>query len=129
MSSRLPRDEALETEDGIDEMKNIKNSPSVPHLLQAQQAPAHPYAKVVGHPDTGSYPAPSSDSTTHNICCGFSLELPHLLSIHNICFYRETWKIISKLSSNTHIIRFSGKAAQKMKNEEEQLSLISCQQN
>ena len=30
-------------------------------LLQAQQAPAQPYAKVVGRPGTGSYPAPSPD--------------------------------------------------------------------
>ena len=41
MSSRLPTDEALEKEDGIDEMKK-KISPPVPHLLQAQQAPALP---------------------------------------------------------------------------------------
>ena len=65
MSSRLPRDEALEKEDRIDEMKQIKNSPTVPHLLQAQQAPALPYAKVVGRPCTGSYPAPSPKPTTH----------------------------------------------------------------
>ena len=64
MSSRLPRDEALEKEDRIDEMKKNKNSPPVPHLLQAQQAPALPYAKVVGRPGTGSYPAPSPDQTT-----------------------------------------------------------------
>ena len=61
MSSRLPRDEALEKEDRIDEMKKIKNSPPLPHLLQAQQAPALQYAKVVGRPGTGSYPAPSPD--------------------------------------------------------------------
>ena len=36
-------------------MKQIKqNNPPVPHLLQAQQAPALPYAKVVGRPGTGS---------------------------------------------------------------------------
>ena len=63
MSSRLPTDEALEKEDRIDEneMKKTQyttNSPPVPHLLQAQQAPALPYAKVVGPPSTGSYPAP-----------------------------------------------------------------------
>ena len=52
MSSRLPRGEALEKEDRVDEMKKIKNSPPVPHLLQAQQAPALPYAKVVGRPGT-----------------------------------------------------------------------------
>ena len=38
MFSRLPRDEALEKEDSIDEMKNIKSSPPIQHLLQAQQA-------------------------------------------------------------------------------------------
>ena len=67
MSSRLPTDEALGKEDRIDEMKkNIKNSPSVPDLLQAQQAPALPYAKVVGRPGTGSYPAPSA---RHDLSC------------------------------------------------------------
>ena len=50
MSSRLTRDEALEKEVSIDEMKKIKNSPPVPHLLQAQKAPALLYAKVVGCP-------------------------------------------------------------------------------
>ena len=79
MSSRLPRDEALETEDRIDEMKKKhtknkqtkknKHSPPVPHLLQAQQAPALPYAKVVGRRATGSYPAPSPDPTTHLLRC------------------------------------------------------------
>ena len=38
----------------------MKNSPPVPHLLQAQQAPAQPYVKVVGHPGAGSFPAPSN---------------------------------------------------------------------
>ena len=54
MSSRLPTDEALEKEDRIDEIykKKIKHSPPIPHLLQAQQAPALPYAKVVGRPGT-----------------------------------------------------------------------------
>ena len=70
MSSRLPRDEALEKEDRIDKMNKIKkkkpNSPPVTHLLQAQQAPALPYAKAVGRPGTGSYPAPSPDPTTHS---------------------------------------------------------------
>ena len=46
-----------------------KNSPPVPHLLQALQAPALPYAKVVGHPGTGSYPAPLPDPTTHTKFC------------------------------------------------------------
>ena len=68
MFSRLQRDEALEKEDRIDEMKK-HNSPPVPHLLQAQQAPALPYAKVVGRPGTGSYPAPSPDPTTHFHVC------------------------------------------------------------
>ena len=50
-------------QDRRDEKKktNKKNSPPVPHLLQAQQAPALPYAKAVGRPGTGSYPAPSPD--------------------------------------------------------------------
>ena len=80
MSSHLQRDEALEKEDRIDEMKKIKNSPPLQHLMQAQQAPALPYAKVVGPPGTGSYPAPSPDPTTHNISwtkclyCWYSLE-------------------------------------------------------
>ena len=47
MSSRLPRDEALEKEDRIDEMKKKKKKKK----LQAQQASALPYFKVVGHPD------------------------------------------------------------------------------
>ena len=61
MSSRLPTAEALEKEDRIDEMKKKnkkkkrKYSLPAPHLLQAQQAPALPYAKVVGRPGTGSY--------------------------------------------------------------------------
>ena len=63
MSSRLQRDEALEKEDRWDE-KN-KKQPPIPHLLQEQQAPTLPYAKVVGRPGTGSYPAPSPDLTTH----------------------------------------------------------------
>ena len=61
MSSRLPREEALEKEDRIDEMKKQTkqnktknkqtknkqtNSPPVPHPLQAQQTPASPYSKV-----------------------------------------------------------------------------------
>ena len=58
MSSRLPRYEALEKDDRIDEIKKKKKkkkrrkkkSRSVPHLLQAQQAPVLPYAKVVGRP-------------------------------------------------------------------------------
>ena len=67
MSSRLQRDEALEKEDRIDEneKKKKKHSPPVPHLLQAQQAPALPSAKEVGRPGIGSYPAPSPDPTTH----------------------------------------------------------------
>ena len=57
MSSRPQRDEALEKEDRKDEMKKIKNSPPLPHLLQAQQAPVLPYAKVVGRHGTGRYAA------------------------------------------------------------------------
>ena len=61
--SRLLTDEELEKEDRIDKMKTIykKNSPPIPHLLQAQEAHALPYAKVVGRPGTWSYPAPSPD--------------------------------------------------------------------
>ena len=44
-----------------------KKSPPVPDLLQAQQAHALPYSKVVGHPGTGSYPVPSPDPTTPNV--------------------------------------------------------------
>ena len=68
MSSRHPTDEALEKEDRIDEMKNdiYRNSTPVLHLLRAQQAPALPYAKVVGRPGTGSYPVPSPEPTTHS---------------------------------------------------------------
>ena len=65
MSSSLPRDEALEKEDRIDEMKKKQHQPTIPHVLQAQQAPALPYAKVVGRTCTGSYPAPLPDPTTH----------------------------------------------------------------
>ena len=51
MSSHLPTDEALEKEDRIDEIKKIiKHNSPIPHLLQAQQAPPLPYAKVAGHP-------------------------------------------------------------------------------
>ena len=75
MSSSLPTDEALEKEGRIDEMKK-KNiyiySPPVLYLLQTQQALTLPYAKVVGRPGTGSYPAPSPDPTTHNFLCCLS---------------------------------------------------------
>ena len=68
MSSRLPTDEALEKEDRTDEIKEYtKIRPPVPHLLQAQQVPALPYAKEVGRPGTESYPAPSPDPTTHAV--------------------------------------------------------------
>ena len=73
MSSRLPRDEILEMEDRLDEIKNNnnkkqkQNSSPVPHLLQAQQAPALPYAKVIRRPGTGSYPAPSPDPTYYGM--------------------------------------------------------------
>ena len=77
MSSSLPTDEALEKEGRIDEMKK-KNiyiyiySPPVLYLLQTQQALTLPYAKVVGRPGTGSYPAPSPDPTTYNFLCCLS---------------------------------------------------------
>ena len=61
MSSCLPTDEALEREDRIDKIyqkKKKKNSPPIPHLLQAQQAPALPYAKVVD--------APALEATQHH---------------------------------------------------------------
>ena len=64
MSSRLQRDEALEKEHRIDEMKKYKKQPTHPHLLQTQQAPSLLYVKVVGRPGTGSYPAPSPDPPT-----------------------------------------------------------------
>ena len=69
MSSHLQRDEALEKEDRIDEMKKIKNSPPILHLLQAQQATTLPYAKAVGRLGAGSYPAPLPDPTTHYKVC------------------------------------------------------------
>ena len=55
MSSRLPRNEALEKEDRIDEMekkKQKKNSPSVPHLLLAQQAIKKTFIGSVGKLET-----------------------------------------------------------------------------
>ena len=85
MSSRLPTDEALEKEDRIEEIKRKKqtiyiniyiyiyNSSPIPHLLQAQQAPVLPYAKVVGRPGSGSYQAPSPDPTTHLIEIGIEM--------------------------------------------------------
>ena len=39
--------------------KTKKNSPPVPHLLQALQVLALLYAEVAGRPGTGRYPAPS----------------------------------------------------------------------
>ena len=63
---RLQTDEAFEKEDRIDKIKKtIIHSPPSPHLLQAQQAPALPYAKVVWRPGTESFQAPSPDPTTH----------------------------------------------------------------
>ena len=44
-------------------MKKYKNSPPIPHLMQAHQALAILNAKLVGRPGTGSYPAPSPDRT------------------------------------------------------------------
>ena len=53
MSSRISKDEALEKGDRIGGKKKNKkkNSPPVPDLLQAQQAPALLYAKVEGRPN------------------------------------------------------------------------------
>ena len=51
--------------------KQQTNSPRILHLLQAQQVPALPYAKVVGRPGTGSYQAPSLDPTTHREILGY----------------------------------------------------------
>ena len=72
---RLPRAEALEKEDGTNDLKKKKKkkkkkkpSPPIPHLLQVQQAPALPYTKVVGRPGTGSYPAPLPDPATTPAC-------------------------------------------------------------
>ena len=53
--------------------KHTKKQPTHPHLLQAQQALALLYAKAVGRPGTGSYPASSPDLTTHCLCSNFTL--------------------------------------------------------
>ena len=81
MSSRLPTDEALEKEDRIDEIKKKKKETSspIPHLLLAQQAPALPYAKVVGRPGTGSYPAPSPEPTTRRC----KVIISHVVELHS----------------------------------------------
>ena len=55
MSSRLPRDAALEKKDRIDEMEKNKTQPTIPHLLEVQQAPTLPYAKA---------PSPDPNPTT-----------------------------------------------------------------
>ena len=74
MSSRLPTDDALEKEDRIDEIKEKKKTKNKTKQKKNKQknkkqpthpTPALPYAKVVGRPGTGSYPAPSPDPTTH----------------------------------------------------------------
>ena len=36
-----------------------------------------------------------------NVHCGYSLSEVLLMSTHNMCFYRETEKIIPELLSNT----------------------------
>ena len=49
----------------------IKNSPPVPHLLQAQQAPALPYCKVVGRPALeATQHHRSTQPPTTSVCLG-----------------------------------------------------------
>ena len=93
MSSSLPTDEALEKEGRIDEMNKIyiyMYSPPVLHLLQIQQALTLPYAKVVGRPGTGSYPAPSPDPITHDF-----LRLPFFF----VCYRRRLFIRSNLISS------------------------------
>ena len=79
MSSCLPRDKALEKEDRIDEMKK-KNSLPIPHLLQTQQAPALPYAKV-----PGSRKTPALEATQTN-----GLVILYLLSGAFFRYFQKT---------------------------------------
>ena len=93
MSSSHPTDEALEKEDRIDEMeKQIKISPPVPPLLQAQQALALPCAKVVGRPGTGSYPAPLPDPTTYTFV--FNLTYSRLVDLHILVNYKSLLDLV-----------------------------------
>ena len=66
MSSRFARDEALEKENRIDEMKKKKKQPTRPAPAASTAGPCPTICKVVvGRPGTGSYPAPLPDPTTH----------------------------------------------------------------
>ena len=58
-------------------------------MLQAQQAPALPYAKVVGRPGTGSYPAPSPDPTTHKM---LEMKCPHVSKKQNDQYIKQNWR-------------------------------------
>ena len=122
MSSRLPRDEALEKEDRKDKIKKIyiKHSPPIPHLLHAQQARALPYAKAVVHPSTGNYPAPSPDPTTHQFVFTFILfwtEIPeckhlrHLIWVYRLhCFPRShLWGTMHKRVNSSMTVILSSK--------------------
>ena len=65
-------------------MENIKKySPPVPHLLQAQQVLALLYSKAAGHPDTGSYPAPSPSPTTQ--------ENQNSFHVFQLDFFTDCW--------------------------------------
>ena len=82
------------------------------HLLQAQQGPALPYAKVVGRPGTGSYPAPLPDPTTHSYIgkwvwsvniykqtvsiWSWEVCSPIVLSRGILCETTTTWQVIVK---------------------------------
>ena len=79
MSSRLPRDEALEKEDRIYEMKKIKNSPPVSHLLQAQQATALPYAKVK---DAPALEATSTIAQSNHLLQEMNFDSPEIIVSH-----------------------------------------------
>ena len=46
--------------------KENKKQPTRPAPAANTADPCPPYAKVVGLPGTGSYPAPSPDPTTHD---------------------------------------------------------------
>ena len=111
-------------EDRTDEMKKLKNIPPFPHLLQAQQAPALPYAKVIGRPGTGSYPAPSPDLTTHlklllvalkshNILRKMSKYLSRMLTIIILTIPQQTntgktWFITKSQQENFFLLSVAG---------------------
>ena len=73
MSSRLLRDEALEKEDRIDEMKNKEQS-NRPAPATSTAGPC-PTICQNRRPGTGSYPAPSPDPITHK--CHATLNILH----------------------------------------------------